>query len=277
MYFLYGRSIFLAAFALLMLAAPAAADTLTDIRARGELLVGVKEDFPPYGFRNADGQIVGIEADLAANLAWRLGVKLHIEPVRTFNREQILNDGKVDLLIATMVISVERARVVGFIDPPYYAGGLAGLARSEAGLKSDPDLTDKSVCVVKGNIFNQELQSLYAPRETLTVNGVNEAKLMLQSGRCVLFAYSENLLVPLKAREQDQWKDYDFVDLTEIDPRSWGIAIRRADLGGNLAKFLSSAILEWHRTGYLIQTEKKWLGANTRWLLGVAEKYKARR
>src|SRR5215468_5726638 len=198
MHFLLRRLIILTAFGWLTMAVPSAADTLADIRARDEIVVGVKEDFPPYGFRTTDGQITGIEADLAKDLASRLGVKLRLEPVRTSNREQILNDGKVDVLIATMVISVERARVVGFIDPPYYAGGLGGLARSDAGIKSETDLKDKAVCAIKGNIFNEELQSMYVQRELLAVTGVNEAKLMLQTGRCVLFAYSENLLLPLK-------------------------------------------------------------------------------
>ncbi len=262
---------------LLMMPAPVAADTLATIKERGELVVGTKEDFPPYGFRNANGEIIGFEADLATDLAARLGVKLRLVPVRTSNRDQILNDGQVDLLIATMVVSIERARVVGFVEPPYYAGGLAGLTRAESGIKSEDDLKDKNICAVKGNIFNKELQSLYVQKELVAVEGVRQAELMLRDGHCILFAYSENLLLPLKHNEREQWKEYDFVDFNEIDPRPWGIAVRRLDLGGNLANFVSATILDWHRTGFLVRAEKKWLGGNTRWILGVAEKYKGRR
>jgi polar amino acid transport system substrate-binding protein len=277
MYFAPRHLCFLFAFCLLVIAGTASADTLADIRARGELIVGVKEDFPPFGFKNAEGRITGIEPELAENLASRLGVKLRIEPVKTSNRDQILNEGKVDLLIATMVISPERSRIVGFIDPPYYAGGLAGLARIDSRIKSEIDLKDKDICAVKGNIFNEELESVFVQKALLAVDGVNQAKMMLHEGRCVLFAYSENLLIPMLQRERNQWADYEFVEFTEIDPRPWGIAVRRTDLGGQLARFLSAATLDWHRTGYIAQLEKKWLGANTRWILGVAEKYKVRR
>ena len=42
-----------------LLGGPALADTLAEIKARGEIVVGTKEDFPPYGFRNGRGEIAG--------------------------------------------------------------------------------------------------------------------------------------------------------------------------------------------------------------------------
>jgi polar amino acid transport system substrate-binding protein len=57
-------------------AGAAIAGSMDDIKARGELVVGVKADYPPYGFRNQGSQIVGLEPDLAADLAKRLGIPL---------------------------------------------------------------------------------------------------------------------------------------------------------------------------------------------------------
>src|SRR5271166_3555019 len=74
--------------------AGARADTLADIKAKGELVVGTKADYPPYGFRDKSGEIVGIEPDLAADIARRLGVKVRIEPVQSSNRIQFLQQGK---------------------------------------------------------------------------------------------------------------------------------------------------------------------------------------
>src|SRR5579871_565646 len=54
----------------------ARADDLATIRQRGTLIVGVKEDYPPFGFRSPSGEIVGIEPALAADVAKSLGVKL---------------------------------------------------------------------------------------------------------------------------------------------------------------------------------------------------------
>src|ERR1700686_3146685 len=54
----------------------ARADELQDIKSKGVLVVGVKADYPPFGFLNSAGQNVGIEPDLARDLAKRLGVKI---------------------------------------------------------------------------------------------------------------------------------------------------------------------------------------------------------
>src|SRR5579883_2949624 len=75
------------------------ADTLADIKAKGTLVVGVKADYPPYGFRDSSGNIIGFEPDLAADVAKRLGVKLQLEPVVASNRMQFVQQGKIDLMI----------------------------------------------------------------------------------------------------------------------------------------------------------------------------------
>ncbi|HEV7820242.1 MAG TPA: transporter substrate-binding domain-containing protein, partial [Burkholderiales bacterium] len=91
---------------------PARADALDDIKKRGTLIVGVKADYKPYGFRDPSGAIVGIEPDLAADVAKRLGVKLELVPVVSSNRMQFLEQGKIDLMIATMNDKPDRRKVV---------------------------------------------------------------------------------------------------------------------------------------------------------------------
>ncbi|MGN6464012.1 MAG: transporter substrate-binding domain-containing protein, partial [Rhizobiaceae bacterium] len=57
-------------------AGPASAGDLKDVKSRGTLVVGSKADYKPFGFRDPSGAIVGIEPDLAADIAKQLGVKL---------------------------------------------------------------------------------------------------------------------------------------------------------------------------------------------------------
>src|ERR1051326_999294 len=93
----------LAAVAALAVAAlPAAAQTLDKIKQRGVLVVGSKADYKPFGFRDPSGAIVGFEPDIAKLVADKLGVKLELEPVVSSNRMQFLQQGKIDLMIATM-------------------------------------------------------------------------------------------------------------------------------------------------------------------------------
>jgi len=78
------------------------ADVIDDIKERGVIRVGVKADYKPYGFRDTDGSIVGIEPELAKDVADMLGVDIEYIPVVSSNRMQFLEQGKVDLMIATM-------------------------------------------------------------------------------------------------------------------------------------------------------------------------------
>src|ERR1700761_5630206 len=94
-------------------AAPATAQTLDKIKQRGVLTVGSKADYKPFGFRDPSGAIVGFEADLAQGVAERLGAKLELEPVVSSNRMQFLQQGRIDLMIATMNDTAERRKIVG--------------------------------------------------------------------------------------------------------------------------------------------------------------------
>ena len=87
---------------LVMLGDAHAADGVDAIKQRGTLIVGVKADYKPFGYRDPTGNIVGIEPDLAADVAKRLGVKLELVSVAASNRIEFLQQGKIDLLFATM-------------------------------------------------------------------------------------------------------------------------------------------------------------------------------
>ena len=111
------------------------AQTLDKIRQRGVLVVGTKADYKPFGFRDPSGAIVGFEPDLARDVAARLGVRLELEPVASANRIQFLQQGKIDLMLATMNVTDERRKTVGIIEPSYYASGVNVFANRKVALE----------------------------------------------------------------------------------------------------------------------------------------------
>ena len=92
----------------------AAAQSLADLKKKGELTVGMLVDFPPYGTLSASNQPDGYDADVARLLAEDLGMKLKLVPVTGPNRIPFLLTNKVDLLVASLAITPERARQVKF-------------------------------------------------------------------------------------------------------------------------------------------------------------------
>src|SRR5438128_8031083 len=137
------------------------ADVLEDVKKKGVLTVGSKADYRPFGYLDPSGQVVGFEPDLAADIAKRLGVKLELVPVVASNRIQFLQQGKIDLMIATMSDTPERRKIVDIVDPNYYGSGTNVLAKKSDGVKTWEQLRGKKVCLIQGAFYNKELQEKY--------------------------------------------------------------------------------------------------------------------
>src|SRR5580704_3343238 len=158
--------------------APLQAQTLDKIKQRGVVVVGTKADYKPFGFRDPSGSIVGFEPDLAKDVADRLGVKLALEPVVSANRMQFLQQGKIDLMIATMNDTAERRKTVGIIEPDYYASGVNVLALKKAGLKTWEQLKDQKICGIQGAWYNKPVAEKYGA-DIVALKGQTEAETAL--------------------------------------------------------------------------------------------------
>src|SRR2546429_9843091 len=99
--------------------------------------------------------MVAFELNIALLVAEKLGVKLEIEPVVSSNRMQFLQQGKIDLMIATMNDKPDRRQVVGIVEPLYYASGVNVLANKKAGLKNWEQLKDQKICGIQGAWYNK--------------------------------------------------------------------------------------------------------------------------
>jgi len=246
----------------------AGADAMSDIKAKGVLVVGTKADYRPFGFLDPSGKIVGFEPDLAADIAKRLGVKLELVPVVAANRIQFLQQGKIDLMIATMSDTPERRKIVDIVDPDYYASGTNVMARKSAGLKSWEGLKGKKVCLIQGAFYNKELQEKYGV-EGVAFPGTAEALSALRNGNCVGFAYDDTAIVG--ELQKPESGDYE-MPLNSILVQPWGVAVKQGEKG--FADFVSKAIVDWHKTGMIAQLEKKWNIKPTKFAEEMQAKYK---
>src|SRR5689334_2948656 len=170
--------------------APAAAQTLDKIKQRGVLVVGTKADYKPFGFRDPSGAIVGFEPDLAKDVANRLGIKLELEPVVSANRMQFLQQGKIDLMLATMNVTEERKKTVGIVEPSYYASGVNVFVNRKVGLKRWEQLKAQKICAIQGAFYNKYVAEKYGA-DIVAFRGQNEAETALQQGNCIAWLYDD--------------------------------------------------------------------------------------
>jgi len=238
----------------LLASVPLSAQTLDKIKQRGILVVGTKADYKPFGFRDPSGNIVGFEPDLAKDVADRLGVKLQLEPVVSANRMQFLQQGKIDLMLATMNVTEERKKTVGIVEPSYYASGVNVLVNRKVALKSWDQLKDQKVCGIQGAFYNKYVAEKYGA-DIVAFRGQNEAETALQQGNCIGWLYDDTAFQERLA--DPKWAAFE-MPLETILTEPWGAAVRLEERDGPWGQFVAKTIADWHRTGKLIETEKKW-------------------
>jgi polar amino acid transport system substrate-binding protein len=246
----------------------ASADVLDTIKERGTLVVGVKADYKHYGFLDSSGNIIGIEPDLAKDVADKLGVEVEYVPVVSSNRMQFLEQGKIDLMIATMTDTEDRRKVVQIVDPNYYSSGTNILALKSLGLEEWEDLRGKPVCGIQGAFYNKSTSQNYGA-EIVAFTGTAEAYSALKAGNCAAFVYDDSAIV---AKTNDpEWSDYE-MPLKTIDDAPWGLAVQLGE--DEFASLMSDMITEWHKSGRILELETEWGVANTPFAEAMHAKFK---
>ena len=261
------KRILILAIALLSLSlgglATAQQNTLDSIKEAGKIVVGVKTDYPPWGMRDSDGNIVGMEIDMAQDIADRLDVELELVPVVASNRMEFLEQGKIDLLLATMSDTPERREVVGIVEPNYYASGINVLAPKQLGLSEWEELEGKPVCGIQGAWYNKMVSEKFGA-EPVTFTGVPEVEQALMAGRCAAWLYDDSAFVT-RLQDQEKWSDFE-MPLKTTDFAPWGIAVPLAEREGSYGQYISEVITDWHKAGTLVELESKWGIPPTDWL-----------
>ena len=131
-----------------------ASPVLDRIQKRGELIVGTMGNMPPLNMTSKDGEIFGLEPDLARLLANAMDVKVKFV-TKPFNQLlQALQTGEVDMVLSGMTITPERNRKVAFIGP-YFISGKAFLTKIKtiayADEAADVNNPDTKIVALKGS------------------------------------------------------------------------------------------------------------------------------
>ena len=99
-----------------------AGKAMDNIIKKGELVVGITGTQPPLNVTNKDGKIIGYDADIAKLIAMNLGVKVKFTTMPFAELLPALTAGKVDMVLSSMTMTLERNRKVAFVGPYYISG-----------------------------------------------------------------------------------------------------------------------------------------------------------
>ncbi len=228
--------------------------TLDKIKSRGNVAIGVLVNGGDFGSVDPQTrQLIGWNPELARKLAKDLGVGVELVPVQTATRTQFLIASKVDLLIASMELNPERAESMGYAPTPFYRVGGTALTLRNSGIAKWEDLRGKTVCVSQGSSFARPLDTEYGA-VTKGFKSSADSLLALKGGQCVAAVHDSTLLQPL-VRKGGEWADYHAPIADEILPADSVVWTRKGETDTITA--VDRVIQSWHRTGWLIETEKR--------------------
>ena len=251
--FLLGSLVSLFTLGSFVSAAQCTNDVWNKVMKRGKVVVGVKADYKPWGYRSTSGELIGMEIDMAKDVAAAMNVDLELVPVQSSNRMQFLEQGKIDMMIATMSDRVDRRKIVGITQPNYYTSGTNIMSPKALGLSSWEDLRGKPVCGKQGAFYNKIVADRYGAK-IIAFAGNAEAKQALRDKKCIAWVYDDSsIMSDLSSGEFDDFE----MPLASEDDNPWGLAVPLEELSCVFGNFMTGMTYNWHQSGRLIQLEKK--------------------
>lgn len=240
--------------ALLTTVTPSAlAETLADIKKKGEVNVGLLVDFPPYGTTNAQNQPDGYDADVARLLGKDWGVKVNLVPVTGPNRIPYLLTNKVDMLIASLAITPERAKQVTF-SKPYSAATIVLYASKKANIKGPQDLKNYKIGVARASTQDVAITQM-APQGSEIHRFDDDASAMqaLISGQVDAIGCSTTVAAQIAKRVPANTFEQKFI----LKQQEMAVALRPSDT--ELLKAVNDFVVKNTQNGEFNKLYHKWL------------------
>lgn len=234
-------------------AAPASAGQLEDIRERGVIRIGTSLVGEPIGFRDDQSNPVGYDVDLAKRLAEKLGVEIEFSDISGDARVSMLVSGQLDVVIANMSATLERAKSVDFTIP-YLRAGLRVVAQRDAGINSLADLAGKKIVVGRGTTGEVFIKRAAPEAELVyTDNFAPDGVLLLRQKRVDAAIEDSSLLDFLAKQEPDL---VTVPGLHSNDPI--GIGVAKGDT--EFLRWMDMFVSEYISSGAYEESYKKWWG-----------------
>jgi len=201
----------IAAVAAMGVAQSASADALYDIKKAGKIRIAVDLGVPPYGMTDDKMQPTGSDIETAKALAKDWGLEFEHVPTTGAARIPALQTGKADLVISTLSITPERAKVIDF-SKGYAVLRTVIAAPKSVNVKSLADLDGKTVGTVRGTTHDTQLTK-EGPKGMKLVryeDDATEAQAFL-SGQVDIFSTAELLVAPIDKKNPARQVEVKFV------------------------------------------------------------------
>jgi len=229
------------------------------VKQAGKIVAGLDDNYPPMGYRNEKGELIGFDIDMGKEMSKRLGVEIVWQPTAWDGVVGALKAKKFDVIISGMTITEERLKEVNFAGPYIFAAQGVCVQEKNDTIKTNADLKGKVIATQNGSTGYKVAEDLLNKGQIKEIKGYNDYAMAFQdlkigrvdaviSDNYVIASYIKNMPGEFKMTGEL------FAEETN------GIAVRKEDK--ELYDKLNQVITDMIQDGTLAQISEKWLGGD---------------
>jgi glutamate transport system substrate-binding protein len=219
--------------------------TMAKIHDAGTIKVGTKFDQPGFGLKGPSGKPEGFDVEVAKIIAGALGIKPDkIEWVETPSkvREEVIEQGKVDMVAATYTINDKRKERISFAGP-YYVAGQQLMVKSDNSKITGPDSLksnpDAKVCSVTGSTPSEQIRKYLASESQLVLFDIyDKCADALRTGQVDVVTTDNVILLGFVAKSNGAFK----LVGDQFTEEPYGIGIKKGDV--KFCEFINTTLKE---------------------------------
>ncbi|MGJ5629826.1 transporter substrate-binding domain-containing protein [Nostoc sp. CALU 1950] len=232
----------------------ASAAEMSEIQQRGYLNIAVKDNLRPLGFKDAEGNLQGLEIDLAKRLATDLVGKaeaIRFKPVANRDRLSVVLDKKVDFAIARITATESRSRIVSF-SVPYYLDGTV-LVTKDTSVQKLSDLAKQKIAVLNNSSTIAQVRYYVPNAELVGVNSYQEARDEIENNAVAAFAADASVL----SGWVQEYPQYRLLP-TKLSTEPLSVVTPKGLQYDELRRSINQAIARYLEEGWLQQRSQYW-------------------
>jgi polar amino acid transport system substrate-binding protein len=173
------------------------------VRQRGQWIIGVKCDSPPFGYIDIRGENAGFDVDIArafSRFAFGRTNRVKFECAPSAAREPLLTTGRADLVISTFTYTSDRDTRIDFSRPYYRASGRL-LVPNGSPIRNLNDIRGRRIATTDSSIYHRWMNRCFSGTEVVTTDGVTASVLRLRQGRSDAVMWDDTVLAPIAATD----------------------------------------------------------------------------
>jgi glutamate transport system substrate-binding protein len=207
--------------------------TMAALAESGTIRVGTKFDQPGFGLADLDGVPQGFDVEIAKIIAGELGISedgIQWSEATSEVREEVLEQGQVDVVVATYTINDERKGRIDFAGPYYVAGQhiMVPVDDTEITGPESFEAGDKTVCSVRGSTPSENILPYLANEgeQLVLFDGYSECVEAMDNGDVDAVTTDNVILLGFIAENPDAYK---LVESGAFTDEPYGIGVAKGD------------------------------------------------